>query len=97
MNFRYPSAKRVSKASDDLPDPLTPVMTTSFSRGMETSKSLRLWTRAPFIPIAFSIAQLKPPELTRELSSGQCMLHFRQSYEKLNAHHLHQARLPLVP
>src|SRR5579872_931746 len=37
----------VSKASDDLPDPDRPVITTSWSRGRSTSIFLRLWTRAP--------------------------------------------------
>src|SRR5579862_896369 len=37
----------VSKASDDLPEPLTPVKTTSLSRGISTSMFLRLCSRAP--------------------------------------------------
>src|SRR4051794_26438878 len=37
----------VSKASDDLPDPDSPVMTTSASRGSATVMSLRLCSRAP--------------------------------------------------
>src|SRR5262245_11296165 len=37
----------VSKASDDLPEPDSPVMTTNWSRGRSTSIFLRLWTRAP--------------------------------------------------
>src|SRR5437879_6408776 len=37
----------VSKASDDLPEPDKPVMTTRLLRGMSTSMFLRLWTRAP--------------------------------------------------
>src|SRR6202035_2239669 len=37
----------VSNASDDLPDPDRPVITTSLCRGMSTSMFLRLWTRAP--------------------------------------------------
>src|SRR5215213_6074098 len=37
----------VSKASDDLPEPDSPVMTTIASRGMETVTSLRLCSRAP--------------------------------------------------
>src|SRR6476619_144333 len=37
----------VSKASEDLPDPDRPVMTTSWSRGRSTSIFFRLWTRAP--------------------------------------------------
>src|SRR4051794_522686 len=37
----------VSNASDDLPDPDRPVMTTSESRGSSTVTSLRLCSRAP--------------------------------------------------
>src|SRR5258708_2701774 len=37
----------VSKASDDLPDPLTPVITISDRGGSVTSTFLRLWVRAP--------------------------------------------------
>src|SRR6185369_6374892 len=37
----------VSKASEDLPDPESPVMTVSRLRGMETEMSLRLCSRAP--------------------------------------------------
>src|SRR5438128_2087899 len=44
---RCPSAKMVSKASDDLPEPETPVMTTNLLRGMTTSMFLRLCSRAP--------------------------------------------------
>src|SRR4029077_1171872 len=37
----------VSKASDDLPDPDSPVITTRLSRGKSTSMFLRLCSRAP--------------------------------------------------
>src|SRR5437870_5482091 len=37
----------VSKASDDLPEPLRPVTTTRLSRGISSEMFLRLWTRAP--------------------------------------------------
>src|ERR1035438_3757719 len=37
----------VSKASDDLPDPETPVTTVSWLWGISKSIFLRLWTRAP--------------------------------------------------
>src|SRR5206468_1226569 len=36
-----------SNASDDLPEPESPVMTTSASRGIATEMSLRLCSRAP--------------------------------------------------
>src|SRR6266498_1163137 len=44
---RCPSAKIVSKASDDFPEPETPVMTTNLLRGTTTSMFLRLCSRAP--------------------------------------------------
>src|SRR5215470_15433126 len=37
----------VSKASEDLPDPESPVITTSLSRGISTSMFFRLCSRAP--------------------------------------------------
>src|ERR1700720_3197024 len=42
----------VSKASDDLPDPDSPVKTTSLSRGISRSTFLRLCSRAPRMVIA---------------------------------------------
>ena len=42
-----PSAKTVSKASDDLPDPETPVMTVRLSWGISRDRFLRLFWRAP--------------------------------------------------
>src|SRR6266566_6354738 len=42
----------VSKASDDFPEPDSPVKTTSLSRGMVRSMSLRLCSRAPLITIS---------------------------------------------
>src|ERR1700687_348685 len=42
----------VSKASDDLPEPDSPVNTTSRSRGISRSTFLRLCSRAPRIVIA---------------------------------------------
>ena len=44
---RWPSAKRMSKARVDLPEPLRPVTTTMPSRGMSTEIFLRLCSRAP--------------------------------------------------
>src|SRR6516225_8824854 len=41
----------VSKASEDLPDPDSPVITTRLSRGRSTSMFLRLCSRAPRIRI----------------------------------------------
>jgi len=42
----------VSKASDDLPEPDTPVITVSWPRGNETSTPFRLCWRAPQTSIA---------------------------------------------
>src|SRR6478736_7044276 len=44
---RCPSAKMVSKANDDLPDPDSPVKTMSLSRGRSRSTFRRLCSRAP--------------------------------------------------
>ena len=44
-----PSAKRVSKAREDLPEPELPVTTTNFPRGISTVRSLRLFTLAPLM------------------------------------------------
>lgn len=41
----------VSKASDDFPDPESPVKTISFSRGSSRVRSLRLCSRAPLMSI----------------------------------------------
>src|SRR2546421_6183055 len=42
----------VSKASEDFPDPESPVKTTSLSRGIVRSMSFRLCSRAPRMTIA---------------------------------------------
>jgi hypothetical protein len=42
-----PSAKSVSKASEDFPEPETPVKTTSLRFGIESSSIRRLCSRAP--------------------------------------------------
>src|SRR5579863_82857 len=39
----------VSKANEDLPEPLSPVITTSWSRGISMSRFLRLCSRAPLM------------------------------------------------
>ncbi len=44
----------MSKASDDLPEPLIPVITTSFSRGISRVRFWRLCWRAPVILISLS-------------------------------------------
>src|SRR5215472_5077709 len=45
----------VSKASDDLPEPESPVITTSRSRGISTSMFLRLCSRAPRTAMTFEL------------------------------------------
>lgn len=42
----------VSKASDDLPDPETPLTTVSFPWGISQKMFFRLWVRAPRMTIA---------------------------------------------
>ena len=44
---RWPSAKRMSKASVDLPEPLRPVTMTIRPRGRSSERFLRLCSRAP--------------------------------------------------
>src|SRR4051794_10226391 len=51
----------VSKASDDLPEPESPVITTSESRGSSTSTSLRLCSRAPVTTMEFWREDIRPP------------------------------------
>src|SRR4051812_24003642 len=61
----------VSKASDDFPEPLGPVRTTSFPRGMRNSRSRRLCSRAPLMWIceAASIPSTLPIFGTRQKSN----------------------------
>ena len=49
MYLRCPSAKTVSNARELLPEPETPVITTSWSRGIARSTLWRLCSRAPVI------------------------------------------------
>ena len=57
MYLLCPSAYMVSNARDDLPLPLSPVITTNRSRGMESDTPLRLCARAPLISI-YSVLSL---------------------------------------
>lgn len=52
---RCPSAYKVSNAKDDFPEPESPVITISLSRGISMSMFLRLFTRAPFTNIELSV------------------------------------------
>src|SRR5688572_33413297 len=49
MYRHCPSAKRVSKASEDLPEPDTPVTTVTRSWGIASDTFFRLFCRAPSI------------------------------------------------
>src|SRR6516225_3472234 len=53
----------VSNARLDLPEPESPVTTTSLSRGISTEMFLRLWTRAPCTAMVVRAAALDPPRL----------------------------------
>jgi hypothetical protein len=67
----------VSKASDDLPEPLGPVMTTSLSRGIEQATFLRLCWRAPrtvmrsMRPMAIARRAARGPWRTPEVAGSQ--------------------------
>lgn len=50
-----PSAYRVSEAREDFPEPDSPVITISLSRGSVRSMFFRLWVRAPRISILSSM------------------------------------------
>src|SRR5881396_7801 len=63
----------VSNASEDLPEPLKPVMTTSLSRGMESVRFLRLCSRAPPIlmnSLAIKLRMLRPNQSITVLEEG---------------------------
>jgi hypothetical protein len=53
----------VSNASEDLPEPDTPVMAVSEPRGMRQLAPSRVWTRAPRISIAGAALPPKRPSL----------------------------------
>src|SRR4051812_40598277 len=69
----------VSKASEDLPDPDSPVMTTSWSRGMSTSTFLRLCSRAPRTEMDFCINRPNPKRLAMATRSGPRKREFQPS------------------
>src|SRR5438067_2825391 len=60
----------VSKASDDCPEPESPVKTTSLSRGMVRSMSLRLCSRAPLITISVCCRDLLPAAFLSATDAG---------------------------
>src|SRR5919204_2971976 len=51
----------VSNASEDLPEPLRPVSTVSWSRGISTSTFFRLFSLAPLMPMVSLISPLPYP------------------------------------
>src|ERR1051325_10499524 len=59
----------VSKASDDLPDPETPVTTVRVLCGISKSMFLRLWTRAPRTTMD-SVDIVKRPSARAQSASG---------------------------
>ena len=63
----------VSKASEDLPEPLSPVTTVSVLRGISTSMFLRLCWRAPRTEILVIAMEL----LSEALDRNQAGLSFR--------------------
>ena len=56
----------VSKASEDLPEPEMPEITTSLSRGISTDRFFRLWTLAPMTVI---LSCGMPPFLPSEVEA----------------------------
>src|SRR5882724_8352784 len=62
----------VSKASEDLPDPDSPVMTTSLSRGISTSTFLRLCSRAPRTEMDFCMECSKLKRLAMAIATSPC-------------------------
>ena len=55
--LRWPSANNVSKASEDLPEPDSPVNTTMRLRGNSRSTFFRLCSRAPWMVILRSLGR----------------------------------------
>src|SRR5687767_9269343 len=51
----------VSNARLDLPEPDSPVITTTLSRGISTEMFLRLWTRAPWTAIVVRTGSFRAP------------------------------------
>src|ERR1039458_558673 len=62
----------VSKASEDLPDPLSPVMTVRVLRGISTSMFFRLCWRAPCTVMRSSIEKVREVQAASSLSRALC-------------------------
>src|SRR5689334_10262122 len=62
----------VSKASEDLPDPETPVTTVRVLCGISKSTFFRLWTRAPRTTmLSFDIRRKPIPDALREVHEAE--------------------------
>src|SRR5579884_323197 len=70
----------VSKASEDLPDPETPVTTVRVLWGISKSMFFRLWTRAPRTTIVSDIRE-PPPEPVLRIAGCGPTDRFRSSAE----------------
>src|SRR4051812_31118175 len=64
----------VSKASDDFPEPESPVITTRESRGSSTLTSLRLCSRAPVTTMEFWREDIRPPLILGSRRTGKSNL-----------------------
>src|SRR3954470_8777537 len=82
----------VSKAREDLPEPDSPVNTTSLSRGISRSTFLRLCSRAPRIVIA-RIAEAACVRLALRTSSTMVGIPRRVGRATLGAHRRHPGDL----
>ena len=74
MYRRWPSAKMVSKANDDLPEPLSPVITVNRLRGMATLMFFRLCTLAPITSMLPSFVKYQILNLKSSINNGFCRL-----------------------
>src|SRR3954471_11131437 len=75
----------VSNASEDLPEPDSPVMTTSESRGSSTVMSLRLCSRAPVTTMEFWRLDIRPPQSLRRSRTefpNRCSLGARNAHRR---------------
>jgi hypothetical protein len=73
----------VSKVNEDLPDPLSPVITVRVLRGMATSMFFRLCWRAPCTEMRSSISYLKIVLLQIHLIVARLVRYRKLRYNKL--------------
>src|SRR3954454_11705848 len=76
----------VSNASDDLPEPESPVMTTSESRGSSTVTSLRLCSRAPETTMEFWREDIRAPFSLRGARTEKANRRSRRPLGARNSH-----------